>query len=481
MSNLERVIALAKQPGPVRGPTKLLNAVAQHPVPAHALQMGTLETLYPNFSSEFPFLQRLDTHRGNLSGQTLQQWAALIRWILETLQTWSLNTDRKRVDLACVIICAQASDLDGSFWRLMPAEAGANQEVVTAMTDALRGCSIGFRVKRALPVWLATKMNVFAQGLKRKDWDLIGGTLPFLDEITLHQVLTIQAARFLARYHLEGLIEATRSIEDVLALLTVVRAVPLYASLRIGNAVKQLFAAFACLYDLERFRNVEQYSQDAEPHLVAFLSGVTRHRTLWDSFIRSLNGEPQKHFWLHGPIGTVLAKAPRRAVKQYADSVRLVLRPQADLDRRNAVAECLSHFRKNAGLGRRRLLWRRAHKRWRAWNFGLGRGQLAKNIVHCDLDYALVGYAAECMNAAQRDKVKRDVIAALIAHQEAWFVSSAALASEWFRIMSVYQPYGLAIRAFELRRDFWDPTGEVGPFTFSSNEYYVLRSNGHGR
>jgi hypothetical protein len=83
-----------------------------------------------------------------------------------------------------------------------------------------------------------------------------------------------------------------------------------------------------------------------------------------------------------------------------------------------------------------------AYERWRNWSFGLGtHDNRLHQISHSELDYAIVGYACECMDAAERQAVKDEIASALTSMANLWHRSHADFISEVSRQLSRLQPY----------------------------------------
>ncbi len=88
---------------------------------------------------------------------------------------------------------------------------------------------------------------------------------------------------------------------------------------------------------------------------------------------------------------------------------------------RETVAECLSAFAATAARQRREALWTLAHERWSGWRFSEGdTGVPLVGIGSSELDYAIVGFAVECMSAAQRAEKKAAFIAELSELSDVW-------------------------------------------------------------
>ncbi|MHB1937186.1 MAG: hypothetical protein ACYCOR_11445 [Acidobacteriaceae bacterium] len=92
------------------------------------------------------------------------------------------------------------------------------------------------------------------------------------------------------------------------------------------------------------------------------------------------------------PLGQALAGAAPAAVQAYVDTIEL----NAGDASMQAIAVCLSEFRRHASTQLRCALWSRAYERWDAWNFGMADGQNLISPARSVLDFAVMGWLLEC-------------------------------------------------------------------------------------
>lgn len=109
------------------------------------------------------------------------------------------------------------------------------------------------------------------------------------------------------------------------------------------------------------------------------------------------------------------------------------------------TVDCLTEFRTKAPVERRKALWTAAHVRWLAWNFNAADpNQHMFWIGRCDLDFALVGYALECMSSAEREGAIQTIGKELLALDQKWYASQTDIITAWNRVLSRLQPYAWA-------------------------------------
>jgi hypothetical protein len=142
------------------------------------------------------------------------------------------------------------------------------------------------------------------------------------------------------------------------------------------------------------------------------------------------------------PLGRALATAPETAIAGYIDSIRLFPWPFGHQASGGLVAECLREFNANSPLERRKLLWSRAHERWLKWDFDRANpNQHMTTICRSDLDYAVVAYARECLDATGRESVLNAIRAEVQTLAYRWHESVGDLDAAWYCLLSRFQPY----------------------------------------
>jgi hypothetical protein len=107
------------------------------------------------------------------------------------------------------------------------------------------------------------------------------------------------------------------------------------------------------------------------------------------------------------------------------------------------VATCLRAFQAHANRNQRETLWRLAYDRWSAWDFE----RSDPNTHLCEirtslLDYAIVGYAIECLGANAAIQARIDIATKALSLHQNWYLSSSAMVTDWNRSLSSFQPFG---------------------------------------
>ena len=155
------------------------------------------------------------------------------------------------------------------------------------------------------------------------------------------------------------------------------------------------------------------------------------------------NRYPLRYPGLQPALGRVLPGASGAALQTYIDSINLVPGRQGS---RDTVAVCLTEFRATATQQQQRLLWTMAFRRWSDWNFNLANPeQHAFEIVWSELDYPVVAYSIDCLDAQARTQAQKKIFDQLTALDNQWHKSVTDCITAFNRLLSELQPYAHAV------------------------------------
>jgi hypothetical protein len=228
-------------------------------------------------------------------------------------------------------------------------------------------------------------------------------------------------------------------------------------------------------------RRPQSFTDSNSTLLIELLLKVANDTSRWAAWMKIFAGYPA----INSPLGQALAKVPDSAIDGYINSIRLYpkliqpLQPALAPDTgRRSVAECLQEFRANATPDRRKALWTCAHGRWLQWDFNLAdSNQHLTAISRSDLDYALVGYASECMDETEREAALNSILAKVQTLEHHWHASLTDILSGWYRLLSQFQPYGHACNIVANGEDWLAEVRVYFPFEPSQNRYLMMMYN----
>jgi len=306
-----------------------------------------------------------------------------------------------------------------------------------------------------------------------KGWELVRRQ-PFFAN-----TLQTQAVRLLYRYSLARLIDVLANLRQTPVAMQLVGVLTIEQRLRLAissdNTRIQIAAIYRTLTDDRRSQGITERDRNL---LTELLLKVANDTSRWGEWMKVLARYPA----IQLPLGRALAKVPDAAIDGYINSVRLYpkqVKPgQAPDAGRRSVAECLREFRSIATSERRQVLWRSAHKRWLQWDFNRADpNQYLTEISWSDLDYALIGYASECVDEAGREIAMSSIRAEAQTLEHHWHGSFTDILTSWYRLVSRFQPYGHACSVMANSED-WLPESRVYfPFDPSQNWYLMMMYN----
>jgi len=184
------------------------------------------------------------------------------------------------------------------------------------------------------------------------------------------------------------------------------------------------------------------------------------------------NAYPMRYPGLQEALGLALSCVPDTALKAYIESI-ILIPTQTDSPElgRDCVAGCLRVFRQNATVIQRAALWIYAYERWKAWRFKeKGGNEYLLKINRSQLDFAVVGYAAECLTDAELAAELGALRSQLQSIEDHWHASVTHVITEWNRVLSMLQPFEHAQSAKKNGQDWLTPNLEYWPFDFATRE-----------
>jgi hypothetical protein len=290
----------------------------------------------------------------------------------------------------------------------------------------------------------------------------------------------MQSVRLLYRYSFARLIEGSSNLRQTPVAMQLAGVLTIEQRLRpaIGsdNPHIQIAAMYRTLTD---DRRPQSFTDSNRILLTELLLKVANDASRWVAWMKIFAG----YRAINLSLGQALAKVPDHAIDGYITSIRLYpkliqsLQPVLGPDTgRRSVAECLQEFRANATPERREALWTCAHERWLQWDFNRAdSNQHLTAISRSDLDYALVGYASECMGETEREAALNSIRAEALTLEHHWHETIIDILSGWYCLLSRFQPYGHACNVVANGEDWL--TDSHFPFEPSQNSYVMMMYN----
>lgn len=442
------VLALeeAKKPGYELAPTALLELINADPNPTSTINdMDRGNAHFGAIMQEFGFLRVCRTTRKAPSPEDQSRLAALMRWVIREYSDWRPANDPQRRRLAALFVVTRYCDQSDGFWSRFAENINANPFLVQELgrrISGMRGQPAASTSSRT-PISDSEKIGRFNAADTAGDWATIASEWPQFGHLVFPDYFISQSVRYLHGLAPDALNVAVNQVREMLPVMLILLALTVRESLELAGATANPHVQFGAILRLlqEQWRRREKITSDEEVLVVKLLLGVTSDDALWEAWMQALNRYPVRYLQIQRALGTALANAAESAFKPYVDAINLTTSGVGRIQ----VAECLRTFCAVAPLSRRQKLWRSAHERWSEWNFGSAdKTETLVNIGQCELDYAVVGYAIECLDSQERTQKCSDLVAQLNAMITDWHASEADFRRSVNRVLSRFQPYAYA-------------------------------------
>jgi hypothetical protein len=306
------------------------------------------------------------------------------------------------------------------------------------------------------------------------DWAAIGHAWRPFESMVQPHWLHIQAVRCLYHSGVTCLADGLANLHQIAVGMLVASILATNERLRLAVASDNPYVQFCCLQQTLAEHRTPPKSPSAEQEqlLTSLLLKVTEDRPRWGAWMQAFNAHPIMHTALQRALGLVLANGPDSAIEPYVYSIVLYSIDNPLDAGRQAVATCLRTFHANASGERRKALWTLAHKRWIDWAFN--RKDLNSHMFKINwsaMDFALVGYACECLDEAGRKNAMDLIRGDVEVLEETWYESLSAILTEWYRLHSFFQPYAHAETSIATGDDWLCENLKYLPFDPAMNEY----------
>lgn len=451
------VLADALTPGPASGPGDLLSALVAIDRPMELLSdWNRCQALCRAFSDEYSFIQLAKTAQVRPSDDDLKKWSSLLRWMLDKLANWNAGDDPQLRTLAAVFIAGTMSDnIDRELWKLLPNPFDSNQGLIETLQGLLKSCKmlIDIRPHIRAPISTTEAIERFAVANAAKDWKEINACLDDFSDYISASLLQAQATRILAQCGNNHLLCILSEIDETLLAVSFVDAIwheDTYLALAV-DCTSQHFEFAALRGAVCRHGHQPPITQA----MVFLLIKLSVDAARWRDFMDIYNRYPVRYPRLQEGLGKALSSATLQAIEAYISAIQLNHIAFDDAGREN-VAKCLRAFQAQANRNQRETLWRLAYERWSAWDFGrLDSNTHLSQIRASYLDYAIVGYAIECLRADAAMQVRVEILAKNLSLHQRWYPSVSDMRTDWNRGLSSFQPFGHAEHIMAGNNEDW--------------------------
>lgn len=471
---LVSVLTEAEKPGAECAPAELLSVVATYPDPFRALSdHDDGHAIFDAIRYQFGFIDFVRATQKPPAAEDMERLVGLLRWLLRECGDWRKANDPHFHRLTALIAAAQYCGMGHDLWAAGPPGLESNRELLGQLEALAAGFSVtisagGFSPR---PISDSNTLERFDVADKNADWSVIGEIWPLIEHAAMPSVLITQTVQYLHRFGPEYLARGVGRIRQTWTAMQIVHALSAIEGLTLGNACNNPYIEFASVYRAVSHSRKEVLDSGTQKALALLLVKVSDDDPRWAQWMHVFCRYASRYPAMQAPLGLALATAKEAAVRPYVEAIVLNMTPHG----RETVAECLRSFRKEATAERRHLLWGLAYRRWLDWNFGVAEeGQHLNGISASELDYAIVGYALECMTSAEREASLTSLREELGRIDETWHKSISDLTTAWNRLLSRFQPYAHAINVDGSSEDWLVEGKQYLPFDPKKDRYLAM-------
>ncbi len=444
------VLALAesKAAGEDFVPTELLAILNADPNPTSVLNdMDRGNTHFAPVQRDFGFLHISRVTLKPLSSEEQERLTASMRWLRREFTNWNAASDTNCHILAAMFVVTAYFDQRGDFWPAFATSSTVNPEIVAELSKRVSSLQFtpGPSSRSRTPISDKSILDRFNAADRESDWVTVASEWPRFGDHLFPDAFLSQSVCYLQAFARDELRVATDRLKQTVPVMLLLSALSVVDCLALSVASTNPYVRFGSILRLvqQQRRRKESISQSEKTLLTQLLLSVATDEAQWQQWMLALNRYPMRYPQIQRALGHALAQAPDTALEPYATAIQLTT---AGAMGRGVVAECLRSFRSVASLDRRKMLWNLAHERWLKWKFGKDEElkEPLMKVGNCELDYAIVGYAVECMTDQQREDKCAALVAELSSINEAWHVSEVAFIGTVNSTLSVFQPYAYA-------------------------------------
>ncbi|WP_164630578.1 hypothetical protein [Rhodopseudomonas sp. WA056] len=461
-------------------PSCLLDFVAQSSHPINDLCDGDrANLLFGAFYRDFAILQRARAPGPPFEPDDISRCAGLLCWLKNQLAGWQVQTDPQRRLFTAIVVSAQALDIEHELWPRLAGSFGRKLEIAEEFGRVISSLAIEFTTRGSMPapLWEQEAVEKLKEAEAAADWGAIGDCWqPFASQFFPNVLLT-QSVRSLSHFWRDCLVSATDTIHHIASAMLLAQVLPTDQRLVLGFASNNPFIEFATVYVTLCGRSAMRTlsSSDASA-LTAILLKVSNDCARWKGWMKVFNAYPLRFPALQASLGNCLAAASSDAIYAYVHAIVLFPGHSSDDAGRRSVAECLRVFRTAASAQRRTELWTIAHERWKGWRFDDGNSNSHLfDVNYSVLDYAIIGYANECMDQAERDSIMNKIRWELGHLDDKWHGSITDVITAWNRLLSTFQPYARATTIQSTGGDWLNEGQKYLPYDPAKDRYVAMR------
>ncbi len=462
-------------PGAVVAPQEVLNCIEGLANPIHAFgECNSKNRIIDTLQQRYGFIHHRRFIEDRLTDDQRSQWVGLMRWFFQAISEWRKDSDPNFHNLTAIFAIAAFCDDGTGFWDELPDDLSSNTGLLEALAELLSAFDFEFVAQYSMkePIWEREITEQLAVAEENKDLWGFSNLWPRFEHSVIPHAFQIQFVRCLRRFDFGILAQSAETITKTSNAMMVARALAPTESFRLASTVRNTRVRFACVYQtLLASPRRPELDEQAELELSLLLVKVAEEMPHWAEWMKIFNRYPLRYPMLQRALGHALSKVSNEALQVYIESISLNTSPGAS---REAITNCLRTFQESASEETRQALWAYAYRKWTAWRFNEADPErYLSQITGSEIDYAVVGYLAECSSGEERIEKQAELLQQLFCLENHWHDSQTTCKTRWYSLLSELQLYAHADKVIACSIDLL-PTKIYIPADIHSTRYLQL-------
>lgn len=391
MTALSQAFALSRQVAAARIPVALTFLLALPTEPAE-------DDIWTALEADLRFIRRLAPTGGPIT-QGMMDWAGLVRWLADEVETFSAKSPFAIGRLTALVAMGQWMETSGNVWEELARVVTPSQDCVAGLRALTRSCRVETSLPSDAPEWTQKLVAAFADADAREAWDEIDTQQQAIFDRIVPPLQLSTTCRALSYLDGPSLVNATANAPDLCTAYAMVHDLSLEAAAELAASTTSDRIRYVCALHLTANRTTMLPRAQELRFADAFLL-VTAVPGRWQVWMRTCFTYPVRFAQLHRSLGLALASVCPADRQTYID----VLDLEDSAGSRQLTTQCLAEFASVAPLSVRQAFWAAAYRKWLEWDLGRAAGL---GITPSVLDFAIVGHVIEGLTPKERRDARR--------------------------------------------------------------------------
>lgn len=415
----------------IKKPVELIEIVQRHTQSNFSFDDNIL---FQELDSKIPSFKQYE-HPDKFTEQ--EQVTSLMAWLISSLNKWKASHDSDYIELKSCLIILNYFNVDNYIYELLPSYFESNAPFLDELQHLIsNNMGSGFSTENEkIPRWENDVVIDFKTAISNKNWVGMSDFLHMIESQIYPNFLIDSTIQLLAALNLNKLCHALSNTKDVVFLTSCMWSLTTKQVLQLGVNSNNPFVEFVTFYNVVSKRH--EFDNDEENKVVLILNKVSEDISRFEAWMNVFNKYPVRYPALQKALGLFLAKSNQESIFDiYINSIELRTLNEIDVD----ASKCFDSFRNNSNIEIRRVLWKKAYARWDEWEFETKMAdKYLFGISFSSLDFAVIGYFLECLDADKINEYKNEIFNKMNALNLQWYSSQSDFVSRWNVLLSKLQ------------------------------------------